>query len=97
MIDLAVGDTIYSTEVNARGGPTAPMSVCLDEAGKILRRDGEPVLFEPFDVEVNVPAGTRVGWTKADPYGRTETEYQSVWACHNCLEVTGISDCVFVW
>ena len=55
------------------------------------------MLLEPFGVEVNVPAGTTTGWTEADVYGRTETAYQSVWACHNCLEESGLSDCVFVW
>ena len=96
-LDEATGDTLYATVEDSRGEPTAPRWMCLDESGTILRRDGDPVLVQPFGAESFVQRGAVMSREEYDPYGRPAIRYQTKFGCTNCAEATGNKDCVFVW
>lgn len=83
-------DIIYLTNYDA-GEPKKPKWLCLDETGDILKKEGEPILVEPFQAEQ--PSTFKMTYNGAFK----DKRIKKIYPCKNCAEKTGNKECAYVW
>ena len=89
--DLVSGNDIHAT-LYEFDRPKNQMFLCLDENGNIIRKSGEVILKPEF--QALQKSSSIVIYNNS---GFLDKKITKIYGCKNCVSITGLSNCRFVW
>ncbi|MBN1387706.1 MAG: HEAT repeat domain-containing protein [Bacteroidales bacterium] len=89
--DLVSGNSIQ-TILYEFGKPKNQKFLCLDENGNIIRKSGEVILKPEFQA-LQKSSSTVIYNSR----GFLDKKITKIYGCKNCVSITGLSNCRFVW